>query len=223
MPQPVSALLLDLDGTLVDSEPRHFRAHELFLKRQGITVTEDDLLGNIGKGDREFFTLLAERHGLSVDIPAWVTAKTEALLEIYRSEPLPRQPGVDALLDHARAEGIACCIVTSSERRVAEAALASAGLAQRLPMRVCREDTPRHKPDPGPYQLAAARLALPPTSCLVIEDSVSGVRAAVAAGIATVGFAGLIPAAALRAAGAYRAISDHHALLPLAQARDVNE
>jgi len=216
---PVAALLLDLDGTLVDSEPRHFRAHELFLARQGIAVTHDDLVGNIGKGDPEFYTLLATRHGLDVDIPAWVMAKTEVLLGIYRDEALPRQLGVEVLLDHALADGIACCIVTSSERRVAAAALASSGLAARLPMRVCREDTPRHKPDPDPYLLAASRLGVPPASCLVVEDSVSGVRAAVAAGMTAIGFAGLIPAERLRAAGAVRTITDHADLVPLARAR----
>ena len=210
---PVSALLLDLDGTLVDSEPCHFRAHEIFLARHGITVTQDDLVGNIGKGDPEFYTLLAQRHGLAVDLPKWVADKTEVLLGIYREAPLPRQPGVAVLLDNAFAEGITCCIVTSSERHVAAAALASAGLANRLPMRVCREDTPRHKPDPSPYLLAAARLGLPPASCLVIEDSVSGVRAAVAAGMTAIGFAGLIPAERLRQAGAVRTISDHSELL----------
>lgn len=215
---PIAALLLDLDGTIVDSEPWHFRAHGIFLARQGVAVTRDELVGNIGKGDPEFYAFLAARHGLRPDIPAWVAEKTEVLLGLYRSEPLPRQPGVAALLDHAFAEGIPCCIVTSSERRVAAAALASCGLATRLPMRICREDTPRHKPDPGPYLLAAARLGIPPASCLVIEDSISGVRAAVAAGIATIGFAGLIPAESLRAAGAVRTVSDHGVLVPLARA-----
>lgn len=216
---PVAALLLDLDGTLVDSEPCHFRAHEIFLALHGIAVTQADLIGNIGKGDPEFYTLLAARHGLAVDIPAWVADKTEVLLGIYREGKLPCQPGVTALLDHASAEGITCCIVTSSERRVAAAALGSAGIAARLPMRVCREDTPRHKPDPGPYLLAASRLGLPPASCLVIEDSVSGMRSAIAAGMPAIGFAGLIPAQRLREAGAMRTITDHADLVPLARTR----
>ena len=216
---PVAALLLDLDGTLVDSEPCHFRAHEIFLARHGIAVTQADLLGNIGKGDPEFFALLAARHGLDVDLPAWVAAKTEVLLGIYRAAALPCQPGVAALLEHATSEGIACCIVTSSERLVAAEALASAGLAARLPMRICREDTLRHKPDPAPYLLAASRLGVPPAACLVIEDSVSGVRAAVAAGMPAIGFAGLIPAEHLREAGALGTITDHADLVPLARTR----
>jgi HAD superfamily hydrolase (TIGR01509 family) len=212
----LAALLLDLDGTLVDSEPRHIRAHGIYLERQGMPFTPEDLTGNIGRGDRELYSLLAERQGRVVDVARWVEEKTEVLLELYRSEGLPARPGAGELVDQAKAMGLACVVVTSSERRLARASLETSGLAPRLPMRVCYEDTPRHKPHPEPYLLAALRLSLPPASCLVIEDSVSGVRAAAAAGMMVIGYHGLVPAAALRAAGARRVVGDLRELLPLA-------
>ncbi|MBA3686560.1 MAG: HAD family phosphatase, partial [Planctomycetes bacterium] len=169
MPQ-FAALLLDLDGTLVDSEPRHFQAHREFLTTKGITVTEDDLAGNVGKGDGVFYQLLAEKRGVTADIAAWVAAKSEVLLGMYRRDGLPARPGAMRLLDHARDEGVCACVVTNSERRVAVAALTAAGLAERLPLRVCYEDTHLHKPDPAPYLLAARRLGVPASRCLAIED-----------------------------------------------------
>ncbi|HYE05157.1 MAG TPA: HAD family phosphatase [Planctomycetota bacterium] len=209
-----AALLLDMDGTLVDTEPLHFTAHKRFLASQSMPVTQADVIDNVGKGDRSFFTALAARVGRTIDAAAWVQAKTDILLELYATQGVARQPGVDRLLDYAWREGIACCVVTSATRRVAIATLAAAGLAERLPSRVCAEDTIAHKPDPAPYLLACRRLDVPPAACVAIEDSLSGVAAARAAGCVTIGFAGLIPAEQLMAAGAMATVIDLAQLLP---------
>ena len=216
-PMPaLAALLLDLDGTLVDSEPCHIKAHDIFLKRQGIAFTKQDLLNNIGLGDGDLYATLAKRAGRTIDTSAWMDEKTEVLLDMYRQGELPIQSGAPELIDQAKALGWTCMVVTSSERRVAAASLLSVGLSERLPMRICREDTVRHKPHPEPYLLASLRLSLPPSSCVVIEDSVSGVRAAAAAGMTVIGFQGMISAAALTTAGARRVITSLRDLLPLA-------
>ena len=198
-----AALLLDLDGTLVDSEPRHIRAHLRFLAGVGLAVTEADCLANIGKGDRSFYRLLRERAGRTDGDPdEWVEGKTDVLIDLYRTEGLPLQPGVTALLDRAWRAGIPCQVVTSAERRLAVAALEATGLSQRLPARVCFEDVTRPKPNPDPYLLAARRLGLPPSRCWVIEDSVTGATAGMAAGCVTWAVAGLVPADRLADTGA---------------------
>lgn len=198
-----AALLLDMDGTLVDSEPVHIRAHAEYLAGRGVAVTHEDLVGNIGKGDLIFYRDLAARSGVPCDPEVWVAEKTELLHRMYRRDRLSVQPGVQALLDRAWAEGIACCVVSNSSRESVRLALESAGLAPRLPARVCFEDTVAHKPDPAPYLLASGRLACPAARCTVIEDSPSGVRAGRAAGARVIAVAGLVPAAALAQAGAH--------------------
>lgn len=205
MASPV-ALLLDLDGTLLDTEPLHFEAHRRFLATQGIVPTAAELVGNIGKGDPEFYADYMRRHGLSGDPAAWVARKTGILIGIYGEAGVRRNPGADALLAWAFAGGVPCLVVTSSERAVAAAALRAAGLEERLPMRVCREDTPRHKPHPEPYLLACLRLGVPPQRCLAIEDSASGVASARTAGCPVLGMAGHIADAALLRAGAQRVL-----------------
>lgn len=210
-----SALLLDMDGTLVDSEPRHIEAHREFLAGKGLSFDYADLHGNIGKSDRQFYRTIAAKHGLDVDVAPWLQQKTDILIRNYVRDGLAIRPGVDALLQHAWSIGLCCCVVTSSERRLAHASLAQTGLAERLPIRICHEDTVRHKPDPEPYLLAAQRLSVPIRNCLAIEDSVSGVRAAAAAGATVVGSTSLIPADELRAAGAVRCVSDLSEILPL--------
>ena len=198
-----AAILLDLDGTTVDSEPLHCEAHRRFLAGKGVPITTEELIGNIGKGDASFYRDLIQRRNLSGDPGNWVQAKTDVLIALYREGRLVMRPGVQALLDRALHAGVCCLVVTSAERRLAVAALEVTGLAHRLPMRICHEDVAAHKPDPEPYLLAAARLAVPPTRCLAVEDSVSGVRSARAAGCRVLAFRGLVADAALVAAGAH--------------------
>lgn len=210
-----AALLLDFDGTIVDSEPRHCEAHRRFLATQGIVASDAELIGNIGKSDRLFYLDLMARHGKSGDVLEWMAGKTDVLLDLYRSDGLELRPGVRSLLDHAFAEGVPVCVVTSTERRVAALGLEMIGLDRRLAARVCYEDVTRRKPDPEPYRLAASRLGVPPERCLVVEDSTTGVAAAVAAGSVTVGFVGLTGAEHLATAGASRCVHSLQELVPL--------
>ncbi len=209
-----AALLLDLDGTLVDSEPRHFAAHQRFLATLGCTVTVEDLVANIGRGDLAFYHGVLQRQGLHGDPTAWVVEKTRLLMELYRREGLPLRPGAAGLVHRAAAAGIFAYVVTSAERALAALSLEVTGLAALLPARVCYEDVTAHKPDPAPYLLAASRLGVPPARCLVVEDSPSGVRAGKAAGCTVIGFCGLIPAERLLEAGADRIVRHLDEVLP---------
>jgi len=212
----IAALLLDMDGTLVDSEPVHFQAHQRFLATVGVHVTEADLVGNIGKGDQTFYADLARRADVPCDPAAWVRGKTAMLMQLYQEKGLALRPGAKDLLDAAIQAAIPRMLVTNSECAVAILALNAAGIAHQLTGRVCWEDTPVHKPDPMPYRLAASRLALPASACIAIEDSPSGVRAAVAAGCRTLAVVGLVPEADLRAAGAHRVVNSLAGLADLA-------
>jgi HAD superfamily hydrolase (TIGR01509 family) len=210
-----AAILLDFDGTTVDSEPKHCAAHRRFLATQGIELSDAEIYGNIGKSDRLFYLDLMARFGKQGDVFAWMAAKTELLLEIYRAEGLDLRPGVRELLDHAFEQGVPVHLVTSTERRVANLALQLVGLDRRLPNRVCYEDVERRKPAPDPYLLAATRLGVPPQRCLALEDSASGVTSAATAGALTIGLVGLTKANDLLAAGAKRCVESLAELIPL--------
>jgi HAD superfamily hydrolase (TIGR01509 family) len=206
--RPPAALLLDLDGTLVDSEPRHIEAHRRFLGSQGITCSEEELQGNIGRGDGAFYRALTGRLGITVDVLSWTTAKTRVLMELYREEGLPAHPGMFDLVRRARAEGIPCLVVTSSDRALCDLSLVVSGFDDLLPDRICHEDVSQHKPHPAPYLFALRRLGLDAGGVLVIEDSEAGIRSGVAAGCPVLAMAGLVPAASQLAAGA-RAVIAH--------------
>ncbi len=204
-----------MDGTLLDTEPLHFEAHRRFLATVGIVPSEAALLGNIGKGDVTFYRELMQQHGKDGDAVAWVAEKTRLLAGIYRDGGVRLHAGAHALLDQAWSRGVTCMVVTSSERVLATAALDAAGLATRVPLRVCRDDTRRHKPHPEPYLLACVRLALPAARCLVVEDSPSGIAAGRTAGCPVAALAGHFTAADLKRAGAQRVVTRLDELLPL--------
>lgn len=212
---PCSAVLFDLDGTLIDSEPLHFEAHRIFLATIGITPTGAELAGNIGKGDRTFYRSLMAARGVVADPEAWVQRKTDVLMDLYRAGRLVLRPGVRETLAAAERRGIPCAVVTSSERRLATLALEVTGIAARLPVRVVSEDVAKHKPEPEPYLRAATLLGIDPAKAIAIEDSVSGVRSAKAAGCYVVASSGIVPDADLLAAGADRADPDLHGVARL--------
>lgn len=209
-----TALLLDLDGTLVDTEPIHCEVHQQLLGERGITISVEEIYANIGAGDSAFYGGLMERHGIAGDPLDWCREKDERMLARYRRGGLRLQPGVTELLDQAEARDIPRCVVTSSRRDMADLALAGAGIDGRLPLRVCWDDTEQHKPQPAPYLLGLERLGRTgPEGSVAIEDSVPGVHAARAAGCRVIAVSHLVGADLLRAAGAEAVVTDLGTLL----------
>ncbi len=97
---------------------------------------------------------------------------------------LPLQPGAARLLAALDAVGVPYALVTASSRAIMDAVLKVTGLS--FGVTVCGQDVRRGKPDPEPYLLAAARLGVPPSGCVVLEDSPTGIAAARAAGCAVI-------------------------------------
>lgn len=208
----IRAVCLDLDGTLVDTEPLHTLGHHQVLRARGITITDAEIHANIGASDRRFYEGLMARFGVAGDAVAWCEEKRLWVQDRIRAG-VPLRPGVVELLDELDRRGLPRCVVTSSRREVFTLIMAGTGLGPRLPLSVCSEDTVPHKPDPAPYLLACQLLGCEAAAALAIEDSVPGLRAALAAGCRAVGFAGLVSASRLREAGEICVVDDLRELL----------
>ncbi len=188
MPALPSALLLDLDGTLIDSETIHATGLARFCGGRGVVISEAEALHAIGLGWNEVYADLRLGERLGVDLQA-VVAGTVAAKEILFSEGMRLRvlPGAREVFEIARAAALPVAIVTGSSRRELEHALPILGLhAQRLAAAVCAEDVSRGKPHPDGYLQAARRLGVDPERCLVIEDSEVGIAAGLAAGMRVV-------------------------------------
>jgi beta-phosphoglucomutase len=198
-----AALLFDMDGVLVDSEAFIAEAAiAMFAERYRISATREDFLPFVGAGENRFIGGVAEKYGLSIDIEADKARTYELYFEIIRGA-LREVPGAVAFVRECRRLGLKTAIATSADRRKLEANLREIGLAESdFDAVVDGLEIERKKPAPDIYLEAARRLGVEPGRCLVVEDAVSGVKAAKAAGMRCLALAGSFPEKGLRAAGA---------------------
>ncbi len=180
--RPPAAVIFDMDGVLLDSEPIHFEATRSLLGEHGI-VFEPDLEENFyGCTDREVFRALKARYRLEADekelASAWIV-KVVALL----AGPLVPLKGIPEVLHTLRRSGVRVALASSSAPAIIAATLGGLGLSGTFEFTVSGHDVARGKPSPDIFIEAARRLRLPPAACVVVEDSCNGLRAAIAAGI----------------------------------------
>ncbi len=183
-----------MDGTLIDSEPYWFEAQADLVARFGGTWSDEEALELVGAG----LWLTAEvmqRKGCPWDADAIVDHLTDAVLEGIRRE-VPWRPGARELLSSLRERGVTTGLVTMSIRRmateVAEAASQHLG-GTAFDVIVSGDDVTVPKPDPEAYLLAAERLDVEIRHCVAIEDSPTGLSAAVASGAASIGVPLMLP------------------------------
>jgi HAD superfamily hydrolase (TIGR01509 family) len=195
---PLAAVLFDMDGLLVDTEPLWLETETEVMARLGATWTQADqeaLLG--GSADRTIRYLLgkATRPASPRAVAEWIM---DGMLDRVRAGRVVMRPGAPELLAEVAAAGVPYALVTSSERRFAEAVLAVTGMT--FPVTVFGDDVTATKPDPEPYLLAAKLLDVDPERCVALEDSPNGVASAGAAGCRVVAVPSLvsIPPAARR-------------------------
>ena len=201
-----SALLFDLDGTLVDTDAEHLIAFQRAFSPHGIRLDRAEYVASIMGASNEMIGRKFLPH-LPHDLREETLAAKEAA---YRDGLGDLRPiaGVAALLDWADANGLARAVVTNAPRANAELVLAAIGLAERLPIRVIGGELARSKPDPLPYLTALQRTGARAEKSVAFEDSLSGVRAAAAAGLAVVGLTTSLGAARLIEVGAVFAVAD---------------
>lgn len=185
IPDPLDAVIFDMDGLLLDTERMHGASMAAAAQAIG-AVFDDALFARLVGVHREANRLtLTEHFGADFPLDAFY-ADSHARFVAASAGGIPLRPGVMALLDHLAEAGIARAVATSTASPHAEAALERAGLLDRFDAVVTRSDVANPKPAPDPYLLAAERLGARPAHCLALEDSHNGVRAAAAAGMATI-------------------------------------
>ena len=207
----VSALLLDLDGTLVDSEPIHRRGYRAFFAHKGWEVPDLSLFTG-RRAEDVFASEPGPWAGLDpVDVLAEV-------LPHIPDEAAEAVPGARELIEAARAAGVPVAIVTSAGPAWVERSLVESLLLGRdsVDVVVTARDVVDGKPDPAGFALACERLGADPSRALAAEDSPAGVRAALGAGVRRVhGIATTHERDLLLDAGAVEVHDDLRALLPL--------
>ena len=180
MTQALRAVLFDMDGLLVDSEPLWFEAERSVMARLGGPWTPADQLALIGGSlahSVAYMRARAVRPAEPEQIGRWLL---DGMADLVATNGVRLMPGAAGLLAELAAAGIRCALVTSAQRQIMDAVIDSTGL--KFAVTICAEDVRRGKPDPEPYLRAAALLGEAPARCVVLEDSPRGVAAAQAAG-----------------------------------------
>jgi HAD superfamily hydrolase (TIGR01509 family) len=189
--EALAAVLFDMDGLLVDTEPLWLETETEVMARLGAPWTPQDqtaLLGGSMARTVGYLLAKATRPAPPRTVERWMM---EGMLDKVRGGLVQVRPGARELLAAVAAEGLPHGLVTSSQRSFAEAVLASIGMA--FPVTVCAEDVTVTKPDPEPYLLAAKLLYADPARCVVLEDSPNGVASASAAGCRVIAVPSLVP------------------------------
>lgn len=180
-PGQLRAVLFDMDGTLVDSEGHWERAMFDLAAEYERPLPPDILSAVTGMSVPDTVRLLTDRLVPGGDA-ADLQARLLELTAIRLAEGVLWQPGAQELLEAVRAAGLATALVTNSPRSIVQSSLPLLGV-DRFDVTVCGDELPRQKPDPLPYQEAMDRLGVTAAECLAIEDSPSGVQAAIDAGV----------------------------------------
>ena len=206
----LKAILFDLDGTLANTDPLHFKIWQEILQTYNQKI------------DHPFYkTYISGRQNPEIIkdlIPQLSITQGEELAEYkearFREIALELQPlaGLMEMLTWIETEGLKKVVVTNAPRENARFMLEVLKLTERFEFVVLGEDMIAGKPDPAPYQYALEQLKIQPTEAIVFEDSPSGIRSAVAAGIYTFGVASTHEPSVLKAIGASQIINDFNDL-----------
>ena len=199
LPAAVTAVLFDMDGTLVETEELWGEAMAALAARLGGTFSAEGREQTVGTSMRVAMGVLYADLGVRrteeqrQEDAAWVEDRTAMLMVTHG---MPWRAGARDLLTEVRAAGLATALVTTTPRRVAALVLdrITADLGgSPFDVTVCGDEVPARKPDPAPYLQAMAVLGVDPATSVVVEDSLVGVTAGLAAGAAVLGVSSLQP------------------------------
>jgi HAD superfamily hydrolase (TIGR01509 family) len=179
---PLKALIFDFDGMVLDTETPDFTVLAEQYRDHGHELLAERWVAGLGThGAYEPYADLEELLGRALDRESLTAAHRARFLQICEEQDL--RPGVRPLVEAAREQGLPLAVASSATREWVEGWLERHGLRQHFGCVRTRSEVPRVKPAPDLFLSAAECLGVPPESCVVLEDSPNGMRAAAAAGM----------------------------------------
>jgi HAD superfamily hydrolase (TIGR01509 family) len=178
----IRAMIFDMDGVIVDSEPYSMQALVDILRQYGVEPTENDLRRSYGRRVRDDFVDYFSRYGVTADVDTAIAHKHARYYHLAAGHLQPF-PGVMSLLKHLRHCGYHLALASSGDRVKVAFGMQALGLNGVFEAIVSGDDVTHSKPDPEIYLTAAQRLGVPPAACIAIEDAPAGVEAAKRAGM----------------------------------------
>ena len=209
----VDAVLWDFDGVIARTENLHVAAWQRVVRHVEIGLPADAFKTAATEDDRDLVARVFESAGVSLhtsQVLSWCAAKQEVLIQLLKMAP-PIYPSVPDVMRSIATQGIRQAIVTSTWRANVQATLGDSKLLELMEFIIAKEDVARPKPSPDGYRLAVQRLGLPPSRCVALEDSPTGLSAARSSGVSVLAVAHPFSPAETRGgnwAGGARVMSD---------------
>ena len=182
-------VIFDVDGVLVDSYAAHFESWRQLVRELDIAVTEDQFVATFGRTSREVIRECWPSLASSEERVRQIDDRKETLFREIIDADFPAMDGAVELIDALAAAGFRLAVGSSGPPENVNLVLTKLARRETFTGVVTGRDVTRGKPDPQVFQLAAERLGLPPSRCLVVEDAPAGVAAAKAAGARCLGLA----------------------------------
>jgi beta-phosphoglucomutase family hydrolase len=182
----IRAVIFDMDGVISDTQKLHARVESELLKRHGINLEPDEITRRYaGIPDEVFLSDISKIYGVSIDIEQFADEKWRLMIETAQEgvDPIPGALELIAMLWKA---GFKLAVASSSIKAFIDTVLDILDIKRYFEAVVSVEDVLRGKPNPDIFLLAAKLMGVNPTDCVVIEDAVSGIKAAKKAGMKTI-------------------------------------
>lgn len=184
----IKAVIFDMDGVIIDSEPLYMEADRMVMRDYGKTISDVELFDYIGVPNPVIWKKVREKHGLDASVQELMDKQSyyrDHLLGDGEFEPVA---GIINLLEELRSKGLKIGLASSSAKKTIERVLNSLGIAEYFEAVISGEDVKNSKPAPDIFLKTAETLNIEPSKCVVIEDSAHGVNAAKRAGMYCIGF-----------------------------------
>lgn len=188
----IKAVIFDMDGTLINSQPIWYQVSTDFFQKNGFPVTMDDMIKLTGSPVAKLVDYVLQTHGQKDKERAQLVTELMdyAVSEILAAKPL--MPNVKEVLAQLKQQGIKMAVASASPRNMLQGIVDSCGIAEYFDYLASAEELDYNKPHPAVYLHAAQQLSINPTECFAVEDSVLGMISGKAATMKTV----VIPAQA---------------------------
>ena len=181
----IKGVLFDMDGVLVDSEWYICEAAVIMFREKKLIVEKNDFLPFVGAGENRYIGGVAEKYNFDIEIESAKARVYEIYYDLIQGK-LNSLPGVFEFIRHCREKGLKLALATSADKTKMDANLKEINIDDDVfDCKINGLDIERKKPFPDIYLLAAEKLGLKPEECLVVEDAVNGIEAAVKAGART--------------------------------------
>lgn len=183
----LKAVIFDMDGVICHTNPFHSIAFQQFFAKRNLNPTEADYVAHMyGKNNGYILSHFLGRKIEGEELALLEDEKEGLFREIYKSEVDPIA-GFMEFFVKLKSGGLLTAVATSAPQANLDLIIGALGIGGQMQSQLASEDVTKHKPDPEVYLKSAANLGLKPEECLVFEDSFSGARAGINAGMKVVG------------------------------------